>query len=79
MLLELVKFALFGLGNPGSQYFETRHNVGHWFLDSLTDVGEAKYKIDNLLFPLSHENSYFYMKTDNEFYITQQLTTPHND
>ena len=43
-----MKFALFGLGNPGSQYFETRHNVGHWFLDSLTDVGEAKYKIDNL-------------------------------
>ena len=43
-----MKFALFGLGNPGPQYFETRHNVGHWFLDSLADIGEAKYNKDNL-------------------------------
>jgi len=33
-----VNFVIFGLGNPGSRYSETRHNAGFWFLDRLSEA-----------------------------------------
>ncbi|GAA1187990.1 aminoacyl-tRNA hydrolase [Nesterenkonia xinjiangensis] len=32
-----------GLGNPGSRYRHTRHNIGHMVLDELVDRMDAKY------------------------------------
>ena len=32
-----------GLGNPGRQYEETRHNVGFLFLDYLADVNHLRW------------------------------------
>jgi len=33
-----------GLGNPGSQYESTRHNVGYWFVDELIRKYNAQFK-----------------------------------
>lgn len=35
---------IIGLGNPGSQYAPTRHNVGAWFVDLLADQNRVSLR-----------------------------------
>lgn len=35
-----------GLGNPGSEYAETRHNAGFWFIDSLARDQHVELRSD---------------------------------
>jgi len=35
---------ILGLGNPGTKYNRTRHNLGHWFVDLLAKNNRASYK-----------------------------------
>jgi peptidyl-tRNA hydrolase len=38
-----------GLGNPGKEYAQTRHNAGFWFVEQLADrYGITLKKIQNL-------------------------------
>lgn len=34
-----------GLGNPGSQYVNTKHNAGYWVIDKLADELSLKFKL----------------------------------
>jgi len=39
-----------GLGNPGNEYIDTRHNAGFWFLDELAKCYQAHFKVDKKFF-----------------------------
>ncbi len=39
-----------GLGNPGDKYSKTRHNAGFWFLDTLAESHNVRFKSDKKLF-----------------------------
>ncbi len=39
-----------GLGNPGNEYIDTRHNAGFWFLDELAKNYRGDFKADKKFF-----------------------------
>ena len=39
-----------GLGNPGSEYAQTRHNVGFWFLDELAKSSNVSFQAQSRFF-----------------------------
>ena len=38
------KFLIIGLGNPGSEYSKTRHNIGFEIIDYISSVRECKFE-----------------------------------
>ena len=39
-----------GLGNPGKNYQEHRHNAGFWFVESLASLNDSKFTSQSKFF-----------------------------
>ncbi len=43
-----MKFLIVGLGNPGEEYSDTRHNIGFKALDFVSEQTSAFFNVDKL-------------------------------
>jgi len=43
-----MKYLIIGLGNPGDEYINTRHNIGFEVLDSIAKESNASFSLDKL-------------------------------
>lgn len=63
-----------GLGNPGSEYENTRHNVGTWFVDCLAQQKNQPFLLERKFFGLVSK-----LTVDDQTYWLLQPTTYMND
>ena len=60
---------IIGLGNPGTQYKDTKHNMGYWILDKLANQYGIEFKLGK------HEYMY---ATGNQMTLLKPLTFMNN-
>lgn len=42
-----MKWLLVGLGNPGNEYADTRHNAGFWWIDRVSGIYLGQWKLES--------------------------------
>lgn len=68
-LLKNSLFIIYGLGNPGTHYIDTRHNIGYKFIDELYfsitqthfDEKAIKSKFSTLIAKIAYQNIELYL------------------
>ncbi len=63
---------IIGLGNPGSEYKETRHNIGFALLDSLAELFSSEGKLSNMKQPSKLKSSLVEFPADNLILVYPQ-------
>ena len=51
-----------GLGNPGSKYAKTKHNIGFWMVDKLANDCSAEFKLGKGNYMYSKHNNITFLK-----------------
>jgi PTH1 family peptidyl-tRNA hydrolase len=59
-----------GLGNPGADYVDTRHNAGFWFLDLLTDHLSLTFRFEKRF----NADETRYRGSDKDIFLIKPLT-----
>ena len=54
--------ALIGLGNPGKQYFNTKHNFGYWIIDNILKKDSLNLQSGKGDYLFTKKKSHYYMK-----------------
>lgn len=69
LIFSMRKFLIIGLGNIGSEYEETRHNIGFKILDYLADQEDSEWKTERLgdMALVRHKGRSFHLLKPNTF------------
>lgn len=67
---NLMIYLIAGLGNPGSQYFDTRHNIGFSILEVLSDKLSLVFKYDSKFL----SDMALYRNNNSKFYFIKPQT-----
>ena len=65
----MANWLIAGLGNPGPQYEQTRHNVGFWWLDQLARDLDVNLNVDNKF----HGQLGQYQDTEHKLFLLKPL------
>jgi PTH1 family peptidyl-tRNA hydrolase len=59
-----------GLGNPGADYVDTRHNAGFWFLDQLADHLSLNFRFEKRF----NADQIRYRNSEKDVFLSKPLT-----